>query len=93
MTHPFRLDDVITDEQGRIRVAITPAAGTVLPGGFIAVDPAKAQEHMHEVGWCEYDAPCPLLGGAPNPKITLDNGDVIWGYECWWSPVKRTEVN
>lgn len=20
----------------------------------------------------------------PNPKILLDNGDVVWGLECWW---------
>jgi hypothetical protein len=19
-----------------------------------------------------------------NPRITLDNGDVVWGAECWW---------
>lgn len=22
--------------------------------------------------------------GVPNPKITLDNGGVVWGYQCWW---------
>ena len=22
--------------------------------------------------------------GLENPKILLDNGDVIWGCECWW---------
>jgi len=22
--------------------------------------------------------------GCPNPKIVLDNGDVVWGCECWW---------
>lgn len=21
-----------------------------------------------------------------NPKIRLDNGDVVWGCECWWGP-------
>ena|SRR5882672_10575087 len=21
-----------------------------------------------------------------NPKILLDNGDVVWGCECWWGP-------
>src|SRR5438270_186642 len=20
----------------------------------------------------------------PNPKLQLDNGDVVWGAECWW---------
>jgi hypothetical protein len=22
--------------------------------------------------------------GVANPKIVLDNGDVVWGCECWW---------
>jgi hypothetical protein len=22
--------------------------------------------------------------GFPNPKLVLDNGDVVWGCECWW---------
>lgn len=21
-----------------------------------------------------------------NPKIALDNGGIVWGYECWWEP-------
>lgn len=30
----------------------------------------------------------PLLREAEmtNPKIKLDNGDVVWGCECWWGP-------
>ncbi len=24
------------------------------------------------------------LLGSTNPKIILDNGDVVWGCECWW---------
>lgn len=23
-----------------------------------------------------------------NPKILLDTGGVVWGCECWWSPVE-----
>jgi len=22
--------------------------------------------------------------GVVNPKILLDNGNVVWGHECWW---------
>lgn len=22
----------------------------------------------------------------PNPRIRLDNGEVVWGMECWWGP-------
>lgn len=38
----------------------------------------------------------PLLvaGGTTNPKLTLDNGDVVFGCECWWDAEEsiRTKV-
>lgn len=27
--------------------------------------------------------------GHTNPKILLDNGQVVWGCECWWGPETR----
>jgi hypothetical protein len=27
--------------------------------------------------------------GYPNPKILLDNGEVVWGCECWWGDEPR----
>jgi hypothetical protein len=24
-----------------------------------------------------------------NPRIKLDSGKTVWGYECWWSPVDQ----
>lgn len=29
---------------------------------------------------------------APNPRIKLDNGDIIWGIECWWRPVDEGDT-
>lgn len=26
---------------------------------------------------------CRMMGSG-NPKIQLDNGDIVWGCECWW---------
>ena len=23
----------------------------------------------------------------PNPKITLDTGKVVWGFQCWWGEI------
>lgn len=23
-------------------------------------------------------------------KITLDDGNIIWGHECWWKPINKT---
>lgn len=37
------------------------------------VPPAEVSKLMHEFN-------------LKNPKITLDNGDVVWGCECWWGP-------
>ena len=33
------------------------------------------------VGWM---ADAAVKSGLRNPKILLDNGDVVWGCECWW---------
>jgi len=27
--------------------------------------------------------------GVPNPKIQLDNGNIVWGFECWWGPEEK----
>lgn len=27
-----------------------------------------------------------------NPKIALDNGDIVWGCECWWSSVDQYDA-
>ena len=29
--------------------------------------------------------------GVPNPKLTLDDGQVTWGCECWWGPEERVK--
>ena len=26
-----------------------------------------------------------------NPKIELDNGGVVWGFQCWWADESRWE--
>ena len=27
-----------------------------------------------------------------NPKIELDNGDVVWGCECWWGDESEVQA-
>ena len=29
--------------------------------------------------------------GMTNPKIELDNGGVVYGYQCWWADEKRVD--
>lgn len=44
------------------------------------------KETVHLFGYGVYDGNIehPELG-FPNPRITLDDGRVVWGCECWWS--------
>jgi RNase P/RNase MRP subunit p29 len=32
-----------------------------------------------------------MVGGDLNPKIKLDDGQTVWGCECWWGPEERFE--
>lgn len=45
------------------------------------------------IGYGVYDgdfvipAECAMLTSSPNsPRITLDDGSIVWGFECWWGP-------
>ncbi|MFA7637420.1 MAG: hypothetical protein WCX81_06625 [Monoglobales bacterium] len=29
--------------------------------------------------------------GHQNPKIQLDNGDIVWGYQCWWGDEEQVK--
>ena len=29
--------------------------------------------------------------GFPNPRITLDDGRIVWGCECWWGPEEKVK--
>lgn len=31
----------------------------------------------------------PRAGEQGMPKLTLPDGSVLWGYECWWTPEKE----
>jgi hypothetical protein len=33
------------------------------------------------------DTPLPT-----NPRITLDNGNVVWGNECWWASEEQIQT-
>ena len=38
-------------------------------------------------GWM---AECLNDAGATNPKLVLDNGQVVWGCQCWWGSESAT---
>lgn len=53
---------------------------------------------MHLLGYGTYDGdmvpdvqPFKSMQIA-NPKITLDDGRVVWGFQCWWGPEERIKA-
>jgi len=42
-------------------------------------------------GYGVYDGDLPggPLGSLPNPRITLDDGEVVWGCEVWWGTEQK----
>lgn len=41
--------------------------------------------HLFGFGVYEGDFFNGAVGGS-NPRIKLDNGQIVWGAECWWGP-------
>ena len=57
---------------------IDPTGDEVVPG-YKAASPPEAEPHVGKRGLAEE------IG--EDVRITLDDGTVIWGYECWWEPI------
>lgn len=60
-------------------------------GALIGGDPETKVLKYLGVGTYQGDeTPPPEAGGfnigLPCPKLVLDNGDVVYGCECWWGP-------
>lgn len=51
------------------------------------------EDSVYIYGYGEYvgEEPCPKLFNCKNPKIVLDNGNIIWGCECWWGEATKVE--
>ena len=46
------------------------------------------------LGYGVYDGD--LEGGPapfPNPRITLDDGRIVWGCECWWGAEEQVKAS
>ena len=56
--------------------------------GLPTANPEEAVPNLGKTGWCEPKAFCPELG-CTNPRIVLDDGTVIWGYQCWWAEIEE----
>lgn len=63
-------------------------------GALLEVD--EPEKVVRLLGFGRYDGdfiPPSTIGGfnlgLANPRLSLDNGWVVWGCECWWAPEAR----
>ena len=71
------------------RCRILDVTGQTLTGTDIGIaSPPVSMPHVGKEGLAEKvtgvfdDAP-----DYPAVRITLDDGAVLWGFECWWEPL------
>lgn len=57
---------------------------TVLPG-IKGRTPNISKPHIGKQGLAEKI--------EDDVRITLDDGSILWGYECWWTPIDDTKSN
>lgn len=59
------------------------------------------QETVHLIGFGVYEGdhvppkniyPILHLNGITNPKLVMDDGQVVWGCECWWGSEEKTRL-
>jgi len=58
-------------------------------GAILSADAATVQ--LLGYGTYDGDLEHPEMG-IPNPHITLDDGSVVWGCECWWGPEEKIKA-
>ncbi|KKL59915.1 hypothetical protein LCGC14_2210540 [marine sediment metagenome] len=64
-----------------VRCEIIDVVGVEVLPGIMGNTPGKSKPHVGKQGIAE------LKGD--NVKITLDDGNILYGYECWWKPIKE----
>ena len=67
------------------------AGAPVVPGHpeIVAATPDVSKPYIGQEGLAELIFGGDMDFGFGNVRITLDNGNIIWGYECWWTPIEE----
>ena len=66
-----------------IRCEILDVTGQEVFPGFEGRTPDESKPHIGKQGLAEEV--------EDNVRITLDDGSVLWGYECWWKPLNNNQ--
>lgn len=69
-----------------IRAKIIDADGEKFGPGLVARTPEVSRPHIGKEGLAEkvYIEDEPDISTV---KITLDDGTILYGFECWWEPI------
>lgn len=53
--------------------------------GIKTATPKESKPHLGRTGTIVEYEHLPGDTSLGSPKIELDDGAILWGYECWWS--------
>ena len=65
------------------RCKIIDVTGIEVFPGLVGNTPEVSKPHVGKNGLAER-----VKKGV---RITLDDGSILWGYECWWKPISEVE--
>lgn len=66
-----------------VRCRIVDVTGGIM-GGYELKTPEKSKPHIDKLGTA-YDI-------GDNVRIEMDDGSILYGYECWWEPVNDEAI-
>lgn len=66
-----------------VRCKIVDVTDMEVAPGVIGNTPDKSKPHIERTGTA-YEDPMGV-------KINMDDGSVLYGYECWWAPIGPVE--
>jgi len=66
-----------------VRCRIVNATGELIPG-IERRTPEESKPHIGKEGLVE-------KVDEYSVRITLDDGTILWGYDCWWIPLKEKD--
>ena len=70
-----------------VRCRIVEASGREIAPGLVTATPPESGPHIGKTGLAE-EVPDPDGFFGTSVRITLDDGGIIYGYECWWIPLE-----
>lgn len=91
---------IVSDATAHVDNEVSEATEGIEPGDRVGAILTKDKRQVQLIGFGVYDGdfipPKEINSelnesGAKNPRITLDNGEVVWGCESWWGREEKVK--